>query len=81
MAKTASAMKPYRAAADSGVAAYECGPASITIRFHRGGTYLYNASKPGLRHVLNMQRLAEAGDGLNTYINQHVRDNYAERLD
>ena len=75
-------MKRYRGAdGDSGVAAYECGPDWITIRFRRGGTYLYDTERPGTRHVLAMQRLAESGDGLNTYINQHVRDNYSKRLD
>jgi len=75
-------MKRYASAAgDSGVAAYECGPDSITIRFHHGGTYRYDGRHPGSEHVIEMQRLAEAGVGLNTYINQYVREDYAARLD
>lgn len=75
-------MTPYRTAAgDSGIAAYACGPRWIDIRFQRGGTYRYDDRHPGRLHVLEMQRLAEAGDGLNTYINQHVRDDYAMKLD
>jgi len=57
------------------------GAGRIAIRFHHGGTYLYDATRPGQRDVLAMQALAEAGEGLNTYINQHVRDRYAARLD
>ncbi len=77
----APAMKRYRSGHDSGVAAYACGPDWIEVRFHRGGTYRYDARHPGMLHVIEMQRLAEAGDGLNTYINQHVRDDYAAHLD
>jgi hypothetical protein len=74
-------MKPYRGAdGDSGIAAYESGPGWILVRFHRGGTYRYDATRPGAPHVRAMQRLADAGAGLNTYINQHVREAYARRL-
>ena len=72
-------MQPYRDKhGDSGIVAYETGPESITVRFHQGGTYLYDGVKPGARHVAEMKRLAWAGEGLNTYINQHVRDNCAK---
>lgn len=73
-------MKRYRAGDDSGVAAYECGPGWIIVRFHHGGTYRYDDRHPGAPAVLEMQRLADAGAGLNTFINQHVRDDYAARL-
>ncbi|MDH5830831.1 hypothetical protein QFW80_09935 [Luteimonas sp. M1R5S18] len=74
-------MTPYRDAdGDSGVAAYESGPGWIVVRFHRGGTYRYDDSHPGRLHVLEMQRLAAAGNDLNTYINRHVRDDYAQRI-
>ena len=65
----------------SGVAAYESGPGWIHIRFHHGGTYRYDASHPGPVQVLQMQRLAGAGSGLNSYINRHVRGDYSSRLD
>lgn len=65
---------------DSGVAAYEIGPGSITVQFSKGGTYLYDYSKPGAAHVTEMQRLAQAGNGLNTYINKFVRKDYAQKL-
>ncbi|TYT26585.1 hypothetical protein FZO89_10140 [Luteimonas viscosa] len=74
-------MKPYRDDdGDSGVAAYESGPGWIVVRFHHGGTYRYDDSHPGPLLVMEMQRLADAGAGLNTYINRHVRDDYARRL-
>lgn len=72
-------MKRYQSADVSGVATYDAG--WIVIRFHRGGCYRYDGCHPGALHVLEMQRLAEVGEGLNTYINQYVRDDYAERLD
>lgn len=65
---------------DSGVVAYEIGSGSIAVQFLRGGTYLYNSSKPGAEHVAEMQRLAQLGDGLNAYINKFVRTSYAQKL-
>ncbi|WP_374012655.1 hypothetical protein [Pseudoxanthomonas koreensis] len=47
--------------------------------FRHGGIYRYDDRHPGAVHVMEMQRLAEAGDGLNTYINQHVRGDFAAR--
>ena len=73
-------MKPYQGRdGDSGIAAYAYGPGWIDIRFRHGGTYRYDDRHPGAAHVLEMQRLAESGDGLNTYINRFVRDDYADR--
>ena len=40
-------MTRYGGGRGSGVAAYDWGPGWIAIRFHRGGTYLYDASHPG----------------------------------
>jgi hypothetical protein len=64
----------------SGVVAYESGPDWIVLRFVDGATYRYDARHPGPWHVAEMQRLAAAGRGLSTYLNQHVRDDYAARL-
>jgi hypothetical protein len=75
------ATQPYKDIhGDSGVAAYEIGPGSIKVQFAYGGTYLYNSSAPGAALVAEMQRLAQTGGGLNTYINKHVRRNYAAKL-
>jgi hypothetical protein len=65
---------------DSGISAYESGPGWIKIRFRDDGVYLYDDSSPGAAHVARMQALAQSGNGLNTYINKHVRGNYAARL-
>lgn len=74
-------MTPYKDInSDSGVMAYEIGEGSITVAFSKGGVYLYNAERPGLSQVVEMQRLAKNGDGLNTYINKFVRKNYADKL-
>jgi hypothetical protein len=64
----------------SGVIAYELGDDSITLKFVDGSTYLYNQHKPGSQHVKSMRALAVAGRGLATYINVHVRGEYAARL-
>lgn len=75
-------MKRYTArSGDAGVAAYESGEGWIKLRFRHGGTYLYTDTCPGAEHVAQMQRLAAAGAGLTTYVNQHVREDYAEKLD
>ena len=74
-------MQPYKDIhGNSGIAAYEIGRGSITVRFFDGGTHLYDASAPGAAHVAQMQRLAQIGDELNTYINKYVREAYAARL-
>lgn len=65
---------------DSGVQSYEIGDGSITVHFERGGSYLYTNASAGAHHISEMQRLAQAGDGLNAYINRHVRKNYAQKL-
>jgi hypothetical protein len=64
-----------------GVLEFEIGPDWILLRFRdRPELYLYNRDKPGIGKVLQMKRLALAGRGLTTFVNQRVRDNYAERI-
>jgi hypothetical protein len=65
---------------ESGVAAYDTGPRSITIQFTDGKIYRYTYAKPGAHHVEAMKELAVEGKGLATYINQHIRGDYAARL-
>jgi hypothetical protein len=75
-------MKRYRnLSGDSGVAAYRAGQGFILVRFVGGDTYEYTEAATGAEHVRNMQRLAEAGRGLATYISRFVRERYARRLD
>lgn len=62
---------------DSGVHGYEINDTSITIYFK--GTskpYTYSYSRAGQHHVETMKRLARTGDGLNEYINDHVKKAY-----
>jgi hypothetical protein len=74
-------MIPYKNLSHkSGVAAYQIRKDAILIRFISDGTYLYNYERPGKKHVEKMKKLAEAGEGLSTYISQHVRENYAEKI-
>ncbi|AVS79183.1 hypothetical protein C8234_14650 [Paracidovorax avenae] len=65
---------------DSGITGYETSPGQIIVQFSDGSAYLYNSQKPGAAHVAEMQRLAAAGEGLNSYISRIVRKNYAAKL-
>lgn len=65
---------------DSGIDAYEIGDDSIILRFKNGTEYLYTYLKPGKAHVDEMKKRAASGDGLNTYLNQHVREKFEKRL-
>ena len=72
-------MKPYRnSRRDSAVAAYDYGPDWILLRFVRGKSYKYTAASVGRANLETMKRLADAGDGLATFINTHpeVKDGY-----
>lgn len=75
-------MQQYKGQNDhhAGVRAYEMLPDGIILEFQDHRTYLYNYEKPGKHHVEEMKRLAEAGSGLTTYVNQQVRENYCRKL-
>lgn len=73
--------RPYKSLGGiSGVRYFSLGPSSIYIWFKDDDGYEYNDVRPGPQHVATMKRLAEEGRGLATYINQHVRENYARKL-
>lgn len=73
-------MKRYGTAGrDTGITAYEILDNSIRVQFVDGSIYVYDAVSPGVNHVERMKALAVAGEGLTTYINQHVRKAYARR--
>lgn len=65
---------------NSGVTGYETAEGQITVQFSDGSQYLYNSSSPGAAVVTEMQRLAAAGEGLNSYISRVVRKNFAQKL-
>jgi hypothetical protein len=73
-------MEPYRnIAGNSGVSAYEIGPDYITVEFSDGGSYRYTYASAGQENVERMKGLAQAGQGLNTFINTMVRELYERK--
>jgi hypothetical protein len=72
-------VQPYRNP-KSGVIAFTLNDTSIDIEFRDGKRYRYDHATPGPKNVRAMKRLALAGQGLATYINQHVRDRFAAKL-
>ena len=65
---------------DSGVSRYSIGSDHIIIEFDAGAVYLYNYASAGKANIERMKALAVAGKGLSTFISQHVKDRYAEKL-
>jgi hypothetical protein len=65
---------------ESGVVAFEIGRGSITVKFINGEKYLYTNKSAGAQNIAFMQKLAEDGAGLSTFISQHVHDRYARKL-
>lgn len=62
---------------DSGVASYEIGNQFIHVQFKKKSKiYTYSYASAGYQHIENMQQLAQYDDGLNTYINQNVKQLY-----
>jgi hypothetical protein len=60
---------------DSGVAQYEYGDGYIDVLFKGNNkVYRYTYQSAGASHVEAMKRLADAGEGLNSYIQRNVRD-------
>ncbi len=65
---------------DSNIASYEFGAGSITVQFNDGSVYLYTNQSSGSKNLAEMQRLAQVGQGLNSFINRFVRKCYAQKL-
>ncbi|QDD65774.1 hypothetical protein EJD96_17170 [Herbaspirillum seropedicae] len=77
-------MKTYRnLGGDSNVVRYEIENDSITVEFASGvhRFYLYDQHQPGRVHVEQLKALAEAGQGLNSYIGKNLKTptSYARR--
>jgi hypothetical protein len=66
---------------DSGITAYDYGDVWIKIQFKSGQIYEYYASKIGQAHISAMKTMADAGEGLNSYIrkNPTVRNGWSSR--
>ena len=65
---------------DSGVVSYETTRDSITLQFVNGDRYLYTYARPGRDAVDRMKALAKEGQGLSTFVSQHVREAYGRKL-
>jgi len=65
---------------DSNVHSFEIGIGSITVQFNDGSVYLYTDQSAGAGNIIEMQRLARLGSGLNSYIQRVVRKLYARKI-
>ena len=73
-------MEKYRnIAGNSGVSAYEIGSDYITIQFSDDSVYRYTYASAGKDNVERMKGLAEAGQGLNTFISTTVSKLYERK--
>lgn len=64
---------------NSSVVAYENAIGSITVKFSDGWHYLYSSQSTNLANIQEMQRLAELGRGLNSYIGRVVRKGFLRK--
>ncbi|HEU4774259.1 MAG TPA: hypothetical protein VFS82_07060 [Lysobacter sp.] len=65
----------------SAVTEYAALAKSIAVKFADGAIYLYDMDCPGPQHVERMKELAQAGEGLYSYISRRVGRRYASQLD
>jgi hypothetical protein len=74
-------MKPYsNRGGDSGIVAYEYNATSIRVRFSDHAVYEYTAASAGQSKIDKMKRLADAGEGLNSFINRNVKFQYSRKI-
>lgn len=75
------ALTPYlNLSGKSGITAYETGRDYLIVEFTDGSRYLYNDEFNGKEIVDGMKILAEAGQGLSTFIARYMRDQHAKKL-
>lgn len=65
---------------DSGVIGFEIDDQSILVEFSDRSRYLYTYGATGRSNVEKMKDLARRGEGLNEFINRHVRKKYARKV-
>lgn len=65
---------------ESGVIAFGIRDGAILVEFHDQSLYLYNTEKPGTAALAQLQKLANAGQGLNSYITRHIGKNYFDKI-
>jgi len=74
-------MTPYsNIGGDSNVSAYEYAGDWIQVQFKDGSVYEYTGSSAGQGNISTMKRLADAGQGLNSYIQRNVRMGYSRKV-
>lgn len=62
---------------DSGIYGFEINTTCITIWFHGANrSYTYSYQSAGENRVEDMKRLAQEGDGLNSYIMRYAKKLY-----
>lgn len=62
---------------DSGIEAYEIGLDKISVKFRNTAKiYVYSYISAGKENVEHMKKLAQSGDGLNSFINLNVKYKY-----
>ena len=74
------AMRKYaNRGGNSGVATYESQRGILTVGFLDGSYYEYTNSSAGRYAMSRMRVLAQSGQGLNSYINRSVGQDYAAK--
>jgi hypothetical protein len=74
-------MQPYgNRNGESGVRYYELGEQSSTVTFSGGDTYRYTYRSAGRQNVETMKKLAQAGQGLSTFISREVKQKFERKL-
>jgi hypothetical protein len=65
-------MKPYKSKSGkhSGVVSYQSGRNYIIVKFESGELYKYTTASAGVEVIEEMKKLAEANQGLSTFISQ-----------
>lgn len=69
---------------DSGVVSFEVGDDFIDVEFEKPSAsgyrnYRYNYGSAGDWNVEEMKKLAQAGQGLNSFINERVKEKFAKK--
>lgn len=62
---------------NSGISAYEISTESVTVQFTTGAVYVYTYQSAGRGNIEEMKTLASGGQGLNSFIMRHVKNNFA----
>lgn len=74
-------MKRYQnLSGKSKVTMYELAKDVVTIRYANQEVYRYSNQSAGRENISKMKVLAQAGKGLETFINANVKERYARKV-